>query len=196
MMLKRSFDICISFLFVCTLFPLLYIFIGIAIKCTSKGPVLFEQRRSGLNDKTFICLKFRTMVVNDEADTRQATEDDRRITCIGHFLRRTSLDELPQFINVLKGDMSIVGPRPHMLCQTRVYASRIPGYMKRLSVRPGITGLAQILGYRGEIRTDADMVHRLRLDLWYIDHWTLQLDIYIFFRTLFHLVADACMIVK
>ena len=189
MTLKRSFDIFVSLLFVCTLFPLCYLLIGLVIKCTSKGPVLFGQRRSGLNDKTFICLKFRTMVVNDEADIRQATENDKRITCIGHFLRRTSLDELPQFLNVLKGDMSIIGPRPHMLCQTRTYGIRIPGYMRRLSVRPGITGLAQVLGYRGEIRTDADMARRLRLDLWYIDHWSFRLDMLIFFRTLSYLFS-------
>ena len=120
MTLKRSFDIFVSLLFVCTLFPLCYLLIGLVIKCTSKGPVLFGQRRSGLNDKTFICLKFRTMVVNDEADIRQATENDKRITCIGHFLRRTSLDELPQLINILKGDSGIIGTTKKNLDFTRV----------------------------------------------------------------------------
>lgn len=182
-MLKRLFDITVSLVFMCTLFPFLYIIIGAAVKMTSRGPVLFRQQRSGLGNKPFTCLKFRTMIVNDEADTLQAVAGDGRITRVGAFLRRTSLDELPQFINVLKGDMSVIGPRPHMLYHTETYSSRIPGYMRRLSVRPGITGVAQILGYRGETPADADMARRVRLDLWYIDHHSFGLDLYIFIRT-------------
>jgi len=175
----------VSFIVVCTLFPLFYLIIGTAIKLTSQGPVLFRQQRSGLGDKPFTCLKFRTMVVNEEADILQAVDNDRRITTIGKFLRETSLDEFPQFINVLRGEMSIVGPRPHMVYHTKMYSTVIPDYMRRLTVKPGITGLAQILGYRGETPEQADMERRVRLDLWYIDHRTFKLDLYIFIYTLF-----------
>jgi len=124
------------------------------------------------------------MVVNEEADISQATGNDRRITAIGKFLRETSLDEIPQFINVLRGDMSIVGPRPHMVYHTKMYSTVITDYMRRLTVKPGITGLAQILGYRGETPEHTDMERRVRLDLWYIDHWTFKLDLHIFIYTL------------
>ncbi len=182
--MKRFFDIVISLIFLFTLFPLLYIIIGVAVKLTSAGPVLFRQQRSGLENKPFTCLKFRTMVVNDEADILQAVGDDKRITAVGKFLRRTSLDELPQFINVLRGDMSIVGPRPHMVYHTKIFSTVIPDYMRRLTVKPGITGLAQILGFRGETPKQIDMERRVRLDLWYIDHWTFRLDLHIFIYTL------------
>lgn len=182
---KRFFDITVSFIVICTLFPLSYLIIGTAIKLTSQGPVLFRQQRSGLGDKPFTCLKFRTTVVNEEADTLQAVGNDRRITTIGKFLRETSLDEFPQFINVLRGDMSIVGPRPHMVYHTKTYSTVIPDYMRRLTVKPGITGLAQILGYRGETPEKTDMERRVRLDLWYIDHRTFKLDLHIFIYTLF-----------
>lgn len=183
-MLKRLFDITVSLAFICILFPILYIIIGTIIKLTSAGPVLFRQQRSGLENKPFTCLKFRTMIVNDEADTLQVAEDDKRITTVGRFLRKNSLDELPQFINVLKGDMSIVGPRPHMLYHTEIYSVLIPGYMRRLAVKPGITGVAQVLGYRGEISELADMARRVKLDLWYVDHRSFKLDLYIFLYTL------------
>lgn len=123
--------------------------------------------------------------MNEEADTLQAVGNDRRITTIGKFLRETSLDEFPQFINVLRGDMSIVGPRPHMVYHTKTYSTVIPDYMRRLTVKPGITGLAQILGYRGETPEKTDMERRVRLDLWYIDHRTFKLDLHIFIYTLF-----------
>lgn len=182
-MLKRIFDIMVSLVFLSTLFPFLYIIIGMAVKATSRGPVLFRQQRHGKDGRVFTCLKFRTMKLNDEADTLQATGDDKRLTSIGGFLRKTSLDELPQFINVLKGDMSVVGPRPHMLYHTEIYSLLIPGYMKRLSVKPGITGVAQILGYRGETPAIADMARRVRLDLWYIGHQSFRLDLYVFVHT-------------
>jgi len=182
--LKRFFDITVSFIIVCTWFPLFYLIIGTAIKLTSHGPVLFRQQRSGLGDKPFTCLKFRTMVVNEEADILQAVSNDKRITTVGKFLRETSLDELPQFINVLRGDMSIVGPRPHMVYHTKMYSAVIPDYMRRLTVKPGITGLAQILGYRGETPEQADMARRVKLDLWYIDHRTFKLDLHILIYTL------------
>ena len=189
MVLKRFFDMVVSLTFICTLFPFFYVVLGAAIKLTSTGPILFRQQRSGLGNKPFTCLKFRTMVVNDEADILQATDNDKRITSIGHFLRRTSLDELPQFINILKGDMSIIGPRPHMLYHTEIYSSCIPGYMRRLSVKPGITGLAQILGYRGETPMPTDMARRIRLDLWYIEHQSFSLDLYIFIHTLINFLG-------
>lgn len=182
-MLKRLFDIVVSLVFLCTLFPFLYIIIGVAVKTTSQGPILFRQQRHGKDGCVFTCLKFRTMKINGEADTLQATRNDKRLTSIGSFLRRTSLDELPQFINVLKGDMSVVGPRPHMLHHTEMYSALIPGYMQRLAVKPGITGLSQILGYRGETPTVADMAQRIRLDLWYIDHRSFFFDLYIFTQT-------------
>lgn len=184
-MLKSFTDIIISPAFLCTLFPILYIIIGIAIKTTSRGPVFFRQERHGKDGKIFTLLKFRSMRLNNEANTLQAAENDKRMTNIGGFLRKTSLDELPQFINVLKGDMSLVGPRPHMLYHTEMYSALIPDYMKRLSVRPGITGTAQMLGYRGETPTVADMAQRVKLDLWYIRHQSCRLDLYIFVHTFF-----------
>lgn len=182
-MLKRIFDIMVSSLFLCTLFPFLYIIIGMAIKADSHGPVLFRQQRHGKDGRVFTCLKFRTMKLNEEADTLQATGNDMRITKIGRFLRNTYMDELPQFINVLKGDMSVIGPRPHMLHHTEMYSRLIPDYMQRLAVKPGITGLSQILGYRGETPAVEDMERRVRLDLWYIGHRSFLLDLYIFIHT-------------
>lgn len=173
----------VSLVFLCTLFPFLYIIIGIAIKTTSRGPVLFKQQRHGKEGRVFICLKFRTMKLNNEADILQATGNDKRLTSIGSFLRRTSLDELPQFINVLKGDMSVVGPRPHMLHHTEMYSALIPSYKQRLAVKPGITGLSQLLGYRGETPAVEDMERRVRLDLWYIRHCSFRLDMWVFLRT-------------
>jgi len=182
--LKRSFDLLVSAAFLCTLFPIVYIIVGIAIKCTSPGPVLFRQRRHGKDGEVFSVLKFRSMRVNLTADTEPSHANDLRITPLGRFLRRTSIDELPQFVNVLRGDMSIIGPRPHMLSDTRRFSCDIEGYGHRLSIRPGITGLAQVLGYRGEIRSREDLAGRIGYDLWYIDHWSFSLDLRIFFRTL------------
>lgn len=184
LVLKRSFDLLISVVFLCSLFPFVFLIVGTAIKCTSSGPVLFRQQRHGKNGKIFVCLKFRTMRVNLMADTEPSRAGDPRITPLGQFLRRTSIDELPQFINVLRGDMSLIGPRPHMLHDTWRFAQNAEHYMRRLSVRPGITGLAQVIGYRGEVRTREDLAGRIKYDLWYIDHWSFVLDIYIFFRSL------------
>lgn len=182
--LKRCFDLLVSAVFLCTLFPLVYLFVGTAIKCTSRGSVLFRQQRHGKDGRVFTCLKFRTMQVNATADTETSRQDDPRVTPLGRFLRRTFIDELPQFINVLRGDMSIVGPRPHMLDDTLRFSRDADDYLCRLSVRPGITGLAQILGYRGPIHTREDLAGRIKYDLWYIDHWSFVLDVHIFFRTL------------
>jgi len=182
--LKRGFDLLVSIVFLFTLFSLIYIIIGTAIKCTSTGPILFRQKRHGKDGRIFTCLKFRSMQVNSTADTESSHANDPRITPLGRFLRRTFIDELPQFINVLRGDMSVIGPRPHMLEDTRRFSLDAENYSRRLMVRPGITGLAQVLGYRGEVRTADDLAGRIRYDLWYIDHWSFSLDLCIFFRTL------------
>lgn len=184
LVLKRCFDLTVSAVFLCTLFPLVYLVVGTAIRCTSPGPVLFRQKRHGKNGRVFTCLKFRTMQVNDAADTQPARENDSRVTPLGRYLRRSCIDELPQFINVLRGDMSVIGPRPHMLDDTRRFSSNAEDYMSRLTVRPGITGLAQVKGYMGEVRTPEDLAGRIWYDLYYIDHWSFTLDICIFLQTL------------
>lgn len=181
---KRAFDVAFSLLFLCTLFPVIFIIVGIAIKVTSPGPVFFCQKRNGLNNKEFWCYKFRSMKVNKESDTLQATAHDPRKTRLGDFIRRTNIDELPQFINVLLGDMSIVGPRPHMLKHTEEYSRIINKYMLRHFVKPGITGWAQVTGFRGETREVADMEGRVKADIWYLEHWSFLLDLYIIYRTI------------
>ena len=147
------------------------------------GPIFFKQNRNGLNDKEFYCYKFRSMKVNKEADTLQATKDDPRKTRWGNIMRKTNIDELPQFINVLLGDMSIVGPRPHMLKHTEEYSKLINKYMVRHFVKPGITGWSQVTGYRGETKELKDMEGRVIGDIWYIEHWSFWLDIYIIYKT-------------
>ena len=175
--IKRCFDILFSVSVLILVFPLLYIVAGILIKMSSKGPILFKQKRTGLYGKVFECYKFRTMHMNEDADTVQAVKDDPRTTKIGSFLRRTNLDEFPQFINVLKSDMSVVGPRPHMLKHTEQYSMLIDKYMIRHLVKPGITGWAQITGYRGETRTLEQMEGRVKRDVWYLENWSYFLDL-------------------
>lgn len=162
---KRAFDVAVSGVFLCTLFPFVYLFVALGIKLTSKGPVFFIQERSGENGRTFGCIKFRSMRVNDDADRVQATKNDPRKTRFGSFLRKSSIDELPQFINVLKGDMSIVGPRPHMLQHTELYSKLVNKYMVRHLIKPGITGWAQVTGYRGETHELSQMEGRVRRDI-------------------------------
>lgn len=181
--LKRAFDIVFSLLFLCTLFPIILIIVTIVTKLTMPGPIFFKQKRNGLNDKEFYCYKFRSMKVNKEADTLQATKDDPRKTRWGNIMRKTNIDELPQFINVLLGDMSIVGPRPHMLKHTEEYSKLINKYMARHFVKPGITGWSQVTGYRGETKELKDMEGRVIGDIWYIEHWSFWLDIYIIYKT-------------
>ncbi len=183
-LLKRTFDLLFSSLFLCSLFPLVYVIIGIAIKASSPGPILFKQKRSGENGKEFWCYKFRSMCVNSECDKLQATANDPRKTRIGEFIRRTSIDELPQFINVFLGQMSVVGPRPHMLKHTEEYSHLINQYMVRHLVKPGITGWAQVTGYRGETKELWQMEGRVLRDVWYLEHWTFLLDIYIIYKTI------------
>lgn len=180
---KRTFDIVASSVFLCTLYPLIYIPVAIAIKLSSPGPVYFKQKRTGYEGRSFNCYKFRTMRVNKDADTCQATANDKRKTRLGDFLRRTSIDELPQFINVLKGDMSLVGPRPHMLKHTEDYSKLIDHYMVRHIVKPGITGWAQVNGYRGLTDQLWKMERRVEYDVWYIENWTFLLDLKIIVRT-------------
>ena len=182
--LKRIFDIVLSGIFLVTVFPIVYLIVGIIIKLTSPGPVFFKQMRTGLNGVDFLCYKFRSMKVNDEADSRQATVDDPRKTRFGDFLRRSNIDELPQFINVFKGEMSIVGPRPHMLAHTETYARLIDKYMVRHFIKPGVTGWAQTHGFRGETKDLSQMEGRVKADIWYMEHWTIFLDLYIIYKTI------------
>lgn len=182
--LKRSFDLVFSSVVLCTIFPILYVLIGFLIKRSSPGPIFFKQKRTGLYGHDFECYKFRTMRVNDQADTMQAVKDDPRKTKIGDFLRRTNLDEFPQFINVFKGDMSVVGPRPHMLKHTEQYSALIDKYMVRHLVKPGVTGWAQVTGYRGETKILEQMEGRVKRDVWYIENWTFFLDLKIIVVTL------------
>ena len=186
--LKRAFDIVFSFIILVTVFPIMYIIIGTLIKLSSPGPILFRQKRTGLYGRDFECYKFRTMRVNAEADTLQAIKNDPRKTKIGDFLRKTNLDEFPQFINVLKGDMSVVGPRPHMLKHTEQYSALIDKYMVRHLVKPGITGWAQVTGYRGETKTLEQMEGRVKRDVWYIENWTFFLDLKIIVVTLLNML--------
>ncbi len=187
-LLKRSFDIFMSGIFLC-FYPLIYIPIAIAIKLTSPGPVYFKQQRTGYRGSEFTCLKFRTMHVNKDSDKAQATQNDPRKTRLGHFLRRTNLDELPQFINVFKGDMSVVGPRPHMLKHTEDYTKLVDRYMVRHYVKPGITGWAQVNGYRGITDELWKMEKRVQHDVWYIENWTFLLDLKIIVRTVINAIA-------
>lgn len=181
---KRTFDIIFSSLVLISIFPIIYLIVGTIIKFSSPGPILFRQKRSGMAGREFECLKFRSMKVNVDSDTVQATKDDPRKTRIGEFIRKTSIDELPQFINVLKGEMSVVGPRPHMLKHTEEYSQMISTYMVRHLAKPGITGWAQVTGSRGETQELWQMEERVKKDIWYIEHWSLALDIDIILRTI------------
>jgi Undecaprenyl-phosphate glucose phosphotransferase len=183
-LVKRVFDLSISIVAVIFVFSWLFPIIALAIKVSSKGPVFFRQKRSGQKSKEFYCYKFRSMKENKDADILQATMNDSRITAIGKFLRRSSLDELPQFINVIKGEMSIVGPRPHMLKHTKEYSNLVGSFMNRHAIKPGITGLAQIKGYRGEIRDLFLLQNRVRLDRFYVNNWTMFFDVRIMVITL------------
>lgn len=181
---KRLFDIVFSLLFLCTLFPIILLVVAAISKFTMPGPLFFKQKRTGYDGKDFYCYKFRSMKVNKDADTVQAVKGDPRITKWGNFMRHTNIDELPQFINVLIGDMSIVGPRPHMLAHTDYYSEFISDYMVRHFVKPGITGWAQTHGERGETKTVEDMNRRVKKDIWYIEHWSFWLDIQIIIKTI------------
>ncbi len=181
--LKYVFDVLFSAVLFVLVFWWLFPILIILIKVNSPGPVFFKQQRSGKNNRTFWCYKFRTMQVNTVADELQATANDSRITSVGKFLRKTSLDELPQFINVFKGDMSIVGPRPHMLKHTQKYSELISNYLVRHFAKAGITGWAQVNGFRGETKNVEEMNKRVEFDIWYIENWSFLLDLKIIFKT-------------
>ena len=180
---KRAFDIVFSFLVITLVFTWLFPILALLIKLSSKGPVFFKQNRLGEGNKTFVCFKFRSMRTNKEADSKQATKNDPRVTKVGAFLRKSNLDEMPQFFNVLLGQMSVVGPRPHPLRLNDQFRDIIDKYMVRHFVRPGITGWAQVNGFRGETRTPEMMERRIELDIWYLENWSFWLDLKIVVKT-------------
>jgi putative colanic acid biosynthesis UDP-glucose lipid carrier transferase len=185
---KRTFDIILSSLVIVFVLSWLTPLLAIFIKLESKGPVFFKQSRNGFNYKEFDCYKFRSMTPNEDAHLYQATRGDHRITKVGKFIRKTSIDDLPQFFNVLFGDMAVVGPRPHMVSHTNMYAKRIDKFMVRHFVKPGITGLAQISGFRGEVESDNDIIGRVKYDIFYIENWSLLLDLRIIYKTLMNAI--------
>jgi len=186
--IKRGFDILFSLAIILGLLSWLTPILAIIILLESRGPVFFRQSRNGIDNREFYCYKFRSMAPNDNADSFSATKNDMRITKVGRFLRRTSIDELPQFYNVFFGTMSVVGPRPHMVKHTNEYADKIDKYMVRHFVKPGITGLAQVRGYRGEIETEADILNRTKFDIFYIENWSLFLDLKIIVQTIINAI--------
>lgn len=183
---KRIFDVIFSLLVIIFVMTWLYPLIGLLIKLQSPGPIIFKQLRSGENNDSFVCYKFRSMRVNTDSDSKQAIKGDTRVTKLGQFLRKTSIDEFPQFFNVLKGDMSVVGPRPHMLNHTKEYNELTENFMVRHFVKPGITGLAQIRGLRGEITDMKYMQDRINMDIEYLENWNIISDIKICFLTFYH----------
>jgi putative colanic acid biosynthesis UDP-glucose lipid carrier transferase len=185
---KRGFDLIFSLLVIVILGPTIFPLIALFIKINSKGPVFFKQQRTGEQGNNFWCLKFRTMRLNDRADSEQATQNDGRITSVGRFLRKTNLDELPQFINVIRGEMSVVGPRPHMLKHTEDYRQQISKFLVRHFARPGITGWAQVTGLRGETKSISDMEKRVEADIWYVENWSLLLDFRIIMKTIINML--------
>lgn len=187
--LKRFFDIVFSLIVIFGLLLWIGPILALLIVLESKGPVFFIQRRTGFDNREFLCFKFRSMGMNHNADNVQAAKDDMRVTKIGSFLRRTSIDELPQFYNVLFGNMSVVGPRPHMLKHTDEYSNKVDKYMLRHFVKPGITGLAQVRGYRGEIEKDSDILNRIKFDIFYVENWSFLLDIKIILQTILNAIS-------
>lgn len=187
---KRLFDIVVSFFALLVFLPLLLV-VAVAVRFESRGPALFRQRRTGLNGRIFTIYKFRTMTVAEDSGVIQhATKNDKRVTPLGGVLRKCSLDELPQLLNILKGDMSVVGPRPHAISHDELYGAQIPTYAHRFRTRPGLTGLAQVSGLRGEINELKCMADRVAADNAYIDQWSFSSDLMIVLRTLPLLVRD------
>ena len=180
---KRAFDIFFSLIVIVFILSWLVPLLALIIKLESKGPVFFKQGRPGIDEEEFQCYKFRSMRLNGTTE-KEASKNDPRVTKTGRFMRKTSIDELPQFLNVLLGDMSVVGPRPHLWSQNKAYGNRIQKYMVRHYVKPGITGLAQVKGFRGEIETDEDMVNRIKYDVFYIENWSIILDLKIIVQTI------------
>ena len=186
---KRAFDLLFSILIIIGILSWLTPIMAVLIKLESKGPVFFIQKRNGLNYTVFNCFKFRSMVLNDQnKDIDLALKNDIEITRLGKFIRKTSIDELPQFFNVLWGDMSVVGPRPHPVSHNDKYVLMADKFMARHFVKPGITGLAQTKGYRGEVETDEDIVNRVKYDIFYMENWSILMDIEIILKTIYHII--------
>lgn len=188
-LMKRTFDIVFSVIMIFGFLIWFAPILALLIIIESPGPVYFIQNRTGFDNNEFACFKFRSMTMNTYADSVQAGKNDSRVTRIGKFIRKTSIDELPQFYNVLIGNMSVVGPRPHMVKHTYEYASRVDKYMLRHFVKPGITGLAQVRGYRGEIETDSDIQGRIRFDIFYVENWSFFLDLKILVQTILNVFS-------
>jgi putative colanic acid biosynthesis UDP-glucose lipid carrier transferase len=186
--IKRLFDCIFSLFIILFVFSWLFPILAIVIKIQSSGPIFFVQLRSGRDNAPFNCYKFRSMKVNSVSDEKQATRNDDRITKIGRFMRRTSIDELPQFFNVLRGNMSVVGPRPHMISHTEQYSQLIDKFMVRHFLKPGITGWAQIQGLRGETKNTESMLERVEADVWYLENWSFLLDLKIVFLTFWNAI--------
>ena len=186
---KRAFDIVFSSFVIVFVLSWLIPIMFVLIKSESPGPLYFKQKRHGLKKRVFWCYKFRSMAPNSDSDSKMATKNDMRITKIGQFIRKTSIDELPQFINVFLGNMSVVGPRPHMEKHTEGYEISVDKYLVRHFVKPGVTGLAQIRGYRGEIVNHRDILNRIKLDVFYVEKWSLAFDLNIIFRTVYNAIA-------
>ncbi|MBC5992114.1 undecaprenyl-phosphate glucose phosphotransferase [Pontibacter cellulosilyticus] len=186
-MIKRTFDILFSLFVIVFLLSWLLPILAIIIKLDSKGPVFFAQQRSGINCKAFACWKLRSMYVNEQANSQFAKRNDKRITPVGAFLRKTSLDELPQFFNVLMGHMSIVGPRPHMLEADKEYALIAEKYKVRHYIKPGVTGLSQVRGYRGDTTQNFQVRGRIKLDIFYLENWSFVLDLKIIYYTIYNI---------
>jgi putative colanic acid biosynthesis UDP-glucose lipid carrier transferase len=186
--LKRLFDIAFSLLVILLIFPIIVPIIAIAIRLDSPGPIIFKQLRQGKKNKLFECYKFRTMYTHNVSE-RQATKDDPRVTRVGRFLRKSNLDEIPQFVNVLMGNMSVVGPRPHISSQHNQYSKTIEKYKVRHFVMPGITGYAQVNGFRGETKEIGLMEKRVEYDVNYMENWSLSLDIKIIFLTVWNMIS-------
>lgn len=187
-LVKRAFDVIFSLVVLVGVFSWLFPIVAIGIKLTSKGPIFFKQKRSGENNRVFTIFKFRTMHVNKDSDRVQATKSDKRIYKFGAFLRKTNIDEFPQFINVLIGDMSVIGPRPHMLAHTEQYSELINNYLVRHFLKPGISGWAQVNGFRGETRKVEDMESRVKYDIYYMENWSLLLDLKIIWLTVYNMI--------
>ncbi len=185
---KRALDVIVSFCVIVFILSWMIPLLGLLIFIESRGPIFFKQKRTGKNNQSFNCMKFRSMQSNSESEMKQASKDDARVTRIGKFIRKTSLDEFPQFLNVFKGEMSVVGPRPHMIKHTNDYSKAVDQYMIRQFLKPGITGWAQIHGFRGEITSPDQIENRVNKDIWYLENWTLWLDIQIIFLTIYQVL--------
>jgi putative colanic acid biosynthesis UDP-glucose lipid carrier transferase len=187
--IKRAFDIFFALVIIFGLLIWITPILALLITLESRGPVFFIQKRTGIDNHEFKCFKFRSMANNRSADDIQAGRNDMRVTTIGKFIRKTSIDELPQFYNVLFGNMSVVGPRPHMVKHTDEYANKVDKYMLRHFVKPGITGLAQVRGFRGEIEQDRDIQGRIKFDIFYIENWSFFLDLKIIVQTILNIFS-------